>query len=506
VSNNVGQVVGFSNPGNGVTGQAAIWNGTTPTVLGAPSGSFSAAQGINDTGQIVGDINNQAVLWNGTTPTYLDTVGGATSSSATGINNTGQVVGWGVTSSYNGYAMLWNGTTPTILGTLGGQTTQAYAINNNGEVVGAGSPSTPPNSFHAIVWNGTTAIDLNNLVDLPSGYTLVLAKALNNAGQIVGYYIDGSGLGAFLLTPVPLPVTLACPAATAQVGASYSSALTAAGGIPPYSFSNTGNLPGGLTLNTTTGAVTGTPSTAGPFSFTAKVVDSSGLAAGTVAASCTITVSPAPNFSISALPASLSIVQGSAGTSSINTKVLYGFAGSIKFQQSGAPTGTSVTFMPPSVSAGSSSTMQITVGSSTAVGTYPVTATGTSGALSHTTSASLTVTPVPLQLSVTPSSLEFGTVRRFSLRFKTVTLKNTGTGTVLLSRVSVTPGPKTDRHDLTPISLCGPTLDTGRSCEIIVVLFADQLGSLSATLNIPNDAVTSPQSVALSATVIKDWW
>ncbi len=64
--------------------------------------------------------------------------------------------------------------------------------------------------------------------------------------------------------------------------APYSSALTAAGGIPPYTFSNTGILPGGLTLNTSTGAVTGTPTTAGVFSFMAKVVDSSGLATGTL--------------------------------------------------------------------------------------------------------------------------------------------------------------------------------------------------------------------------------
>jgi hypothetical protein len=149
--------------------------------------------------------------------------------------------------------------------------------------------------------------------------------------------------------------------------------------------------------------------------------------------------------------------------------------------------------------------MQITVGSSTAVGTYPVTVTGTSGALSHTTNVSLTVTPTPLQLSVTPSSLEFGSVPRFSLRFKTVTLKNTGTGPVSISRVSVTPAAGTDRRDFTPISLCRRTLDAGQRCEIIVVLFANQLGSLSATLNIPNNAVTSPQSVALSATVTKDW-
>lgn len=38
---------------------------------------------------------------------------------------------------------------------------------------------------------------------------------------------------------------------------------------------------------------------------------------------------------------------------------------------------------------------------------------------------------------------------------------------------------------------------------IIVTLFADQLGSLSATLNVPNNATGSPQAAGRNATVIK---
>jgi large repetitive protein len=92
-----------------------------------------------------------------------------------------------------------------------------------------------------------------------------------------------------------VPLALACPAATAQAGVPYSSALTAAGGIPPYTFSvASGSLPPGLTLNTSSGAVTGTPSAAGAFSFKGQVVDSSGSAARTVTSNCTITVSPPP--------------------------------------------------------------------------------------------------------------------------------------------------------------------------------------------------------------------
>lgn len=93
----------------------------------------------------------------------------------------------------------------------------------------------------------------------------------------------------------PLPISLACATNTGQVNASYSSGLVVSGGVGPYTFSITsGALPPGLTLNTLTGAITGKPTMAGPFSFTAKVVDSTGTAAGTTTANCTITISNPP--------------------------------------------------------------------------------------------------------------------------------------------------------------------------------------------------------------------
>jgi hypothetical protein len=126
----------------------------------------------------------------------------------------------------------------------------------------------------------------------------VLANATSQHNEL--YYelnnTDAGELDYTITSLTPEAVTLACPAATTQVGASYSSALTAAGGIPPYTFSNTGNLPGGLTLNASTGAITGTPTKVGTFNFTAQVTDSSGLPAGTVTSSCTITVSATALF------------------------------------------------------------------------------------------------------------------------------------------------------------------------------------------------------------------
>jgi len=67
----------------------------------------------------------------------------------------------------------------------------------------------------------------------------------------------------------------------------------------------------------------------------------------------------------------------------------------------------------------------------------------------------------------------------------------------------VTPGAGADPDDYRPISFCPSSLAPGKSCTIFVVLYADNLGTLSATLNVTDNATGSPQTVALSANVIK---
>jgi hypothetical protein len=104
---------------------------------------------------------------------------------------------------------------------------------------------------------------------------------------------------------------------------------------------------------------------------------------------------PTPDFTIAASPTSVTLVQGTAGPSTITTTVSGGFNSAISLTSTGAPTGTTVSFSPSSIAApgSGSSTMTITVGASTATGTYTITVTGTGGTTTHNTTVSLTVTP-----------------------------------------------------------------------------------------------------------------
>jgi choice-of-anchor A domain-containing protein len=91
------------------------------------------------------------------------------------------------------------------------------------------------------------------------------------------------------ITPPPLSVTCAA-VNTGQVGVAFNSgAMTVTGGTTPYVFAVVGTLPAGLTLDTTTGAVSGTPTAAGTFSV--QVTDAHGLT-GTA---CAITITPSTN-------------------------------------------------------------------------------------------------------------------------------------------------------------------------------------------------------------------
>jgi kumamolisin len=117
-----------------------------------------------------------------------------------------------------------------------------------------------------------------------------------------------------------------------------------------------------------------------------------------------------PTFTISASPASVSVVQGNSGTSTITTAVSGGFDSAIALSATGQPTGVTVTFNPTSIAAPGSGTSTVTlaVASTTATGTYTITVSGAGGGVTQTTTISLTVTSsvsADFSISASPTAI-----------------------------------------------------------------------------------------------------
>ena len=104
-----------------------------------------------------------------------------------------------------------------------------------------------------------------------------LFTAPAQAGTVVISATDFNGKATASATvSVVLPLIISSSTlATAQQGAPYSASLKAQGGTQPYSWLVTsGSIPAGVSVNST-GAISGTPTQSGNFTFTAKVTDPS---------------------------------------------------------------------------------------------------------------------------------------------------------------------------------------------------------------------------------------
>ena len=149
--------------------------------------------------------------------------------------------------------------------------------------------------------SGTNAVEFgsNPAAYLVESSTQILAVTPAGSGT-VDVTVTRDNLGgtsatsaADEFTYVPALTLVSTASATTQVGQAYSQTNVASGGTTPYTYTlYAGELPAGTTLNTSTGTVSGTPTTAGAFSYAITATDS-GSPAQTATQTVSGTIAPA---------------------------------------------------------------------------------------------------------------------------------------------------------------------------------------------------------------------
>ncbi|SCB47007.1 Putative Ig domain-containing protein, partial [Rhizobium miluonense] len=150
-----------------------------------------------------------------------------------------------------------------------------------------------------------------------SGTSITYTPVTGYSGSDSFTYTATNGSGTS--TPATVSVTVTAPTLTfspasgalaaGMMNAAYNQTVTASGGTSPYGYGVTGTLPAGLTLNHATGAITGTPTASGNYSFSISATDANNA---TTSAAYTIAIAPPPTTFVFS-PAGGALTEAMAG-------------------------------------------------------------------------------------------------------------------------------------------------------------------------------------------------
>lgn len=268
---------------------------------------------------------------------------------------------------------------------------------DQGQSVNISATVANDSSGKGVTWNVSGGGSLANQTATSAAYDTPASVTSPITATITATSVaDTSKTATLSITVNALPSVTTASLPNATAGAAYSQTLAGGGGTAPLTWSiSVGALPNGLTLNSSTGAITGTPTGAGTTNFTVQVSDAAKMSA----------------------TKALSIIVGAAATLSVTTTSLPAGTQGAAYSQTLQATG-GVQPYSWSVSVGS-----LPAGLSLAAGTGVIsgtpTATGTSnftvmvtdsGTPTHNTGVqALSITINAAALSITNTSLPNGT-------------------------------------------------------------------------------------------------
>jgi kumamolisin len=230
-----------------------------------------------------------------------------------------------------------------------------------------------------------------------TGYDLVTGWGSPNGQNLINALAPTATSPTFSLTASPGSVTVLQGASgastitsTALDGFSSAVALTASGQPTGVTVSFSPTSITGSGSSTLTMAVAST-TVAGVYTIT--VTGSGGGITKTATVSLTVTAPGSGAFTISVSPTAGSLRRGQSGFAVVTTAVSGGFEAAIALSAAGLPSGVTGVFSPTSIAAPGSGTSDftLTVARTATTGTFPITITGTSGGITHSTTLTFTV-------------------------------------------------------------------------------------------------------------------
>ncbi|MDQ0028517.1 fibronectin type III domain-containing protein [Arthrobacter bambusae] len=236
-------------------------------------------------------------------------------------------------------------------------------------------------------------------------------------------------------TPAAPVFTAASPPATATAGTAYAYTFAASGTPAPTFSISSGTLPPGLGLNTTTGVLSGTPTTAGTATF--AVTATNGVSPSALTPALTITVNPATAPTVPAAPTGVTATAGNA--SAVVSWTAPANGGSPLTSYTVTPSSGGTALAPVTVSGNPPSTTATVTGLSNGTAyTFTVTASNAVGT-SPASAASAPVTPSAPVPGVSNGGFESGLSSWTTGGVKAPvasTIAHTGTGSALLGLAS----------------------------------------------------------------------
>src|SRR6478672_3450854 len=188
---------------------------------------------------------------------------------------------------------------------------------------------------------------------------------------------------------------------TAGAGTSYTATVTASGGFTGSVAFSVSGLPTGASASFNPTSVTGsgsstlsvsTSTTTPAGTYTLTITGTSGTLSHSTTVTLVVTpVGGVPDFTISVSPTSRTVSRGSTGRYTVTIGAVNGFTGTVSLSVSGLGSRVTGTFSPTSVTGSGTSTLSVTAARNASRGARTITITGTSGTLSHSTSATLNV-------------------------------------------------------------------------------------------------------------------